>query len=146
MALFGVRPSHKTPEESRDLRPGRCSKTQRTTQWDVLGSRGDDLGVGLDGVPETNDDYDTGLLLCRALSCAGGFVIRIMFRTNTVPPTDKAGVYDWSITSIIRSRWLIPRIPVLGWCHSLLIITDLTIVVLRYGLMWLGCCVGHSSI
>ena len=55
-------------------------------------------------MPETNDDYDTGLLLCHALSCAGRFVIRIMFRTNTVPPTDKAGVYDRSITSIIRSR------------------------------------------
>ena len=38
---------------------------------------------------------------CHALA---GFVIRIMFWTNTVPPTDKAGVYDWSITSIIRSR------------------------------------------
>ena len=60
--------------------------------------------MGLDGVPGTNDDYDTGLLLCRALSCAGGFVIWIMFWTNTVPPTDKAGVYDWSITSILRSR------------------------------------------
>ena len=55
-------------------------------------------------MPGTNDDYDTGLLICRALSCAGGFVIRIMFRTNNVPPMDKAGVYDWSITSIIRSR------------------------------------------
>ena len=55
-------------------------------------------------MPGTNEDYDTGLLLCRALSDAGGFVIRIMFWTNTVPPTDKAGVYDWSITSIIRSR------------------------------------------
>ena len=55
-------------------------------------------------MPGTNDDYDTGLLICRALSCAGGFVIWIMLRTNTVPPTDKAGVYDWSITSIIRSR------------------------------------------
>ena len=39
--------------------------------------------------------------LCHALA---GFVIRIMLRTNTVPPTDKAGVYDWSTTSIIRSR------------------------------------------
>ena len=65
---------------------------------------GDDLGVGFDGVPRTNDDYDTGLLICRALSCAGGFVIWITFRTNTMPPTDKAGVYDWLITSIIRSR------------------------------------------
>ena len=55
-------------------------------------------------MPGTNNAYNTGLLLCCALSCAGGFVIRIMFRTNTVPPTDKAGVYDWSITSIIRSR------------------------------------------
>ena len=55
-------------------------------------------------MPWTNDNYDTGLLICRALSCTGGFVIRIMFRTNIVPPTDKAGVYDWSITSIIRSR------------------------------------------
>ena len=60
--------------------------------------------MGFDGVPGTNDDYDTGLLLCRALSCTGGFVIWIMFQTNTVPPTDKAGIYDWSITSIIRSR------------------------------------------
>ena len=60
--------------------------------------------MGLNGVPGTNDDYDTGLLICRALSCAGGFVIRITFRTNTVPPMDKAGVYDWSIMSIIRSR------------------------------------------
>ena len=66
--------------------------------------KGDDLGVGLDGVPGTNDDYDTGLLLCHALSCAGGFVIRIMFRINTMPLTDKAGIYDWSITSIIRSH------------------------------------------
>ena len=65
--------------------------------------RGDDLGVGLNGVPGTNDDYDTRLLICRALSCAGRFFMRIMFRINTVPPTDKAGVYDWSITSIIRS-------------------------------------------
>ena len=60
--------------------------------------------MGLSGVPGSNDDYDSGLLICRALSCADGFVIRIMFRTNYVPPTDKAGVYDWSITSIIRSR------------------------------------------
>ena len=60
--------------------------------------------MGLDGVPRTNNDYDTGLLICRALSCAGRIVIRIMFRTNTKPPMDKAGVYDWSITSIIRSR------------------------------------------
>ena len=55
-------------------------------------------------MPRTNDDYDTGLSICRALSCAGGFVIWIMLRTNIVPPTDKAGIYDWSITSIIRSR------------------------------------------
>ena len=55
-------------------------------------------------MPGTNDDYDTGLLICHALSCAGGFFMRIMFWINTVPPTDKAGVYDWSITSIIRSR------------------------------------------
>ena len=55
-------------------------------------------------MPGTNDDYDTGLLICCALSRAGGFVIWIMFQTNTVLPTDKAGVYDWSITSIIRSR------------------------------------------
>ena len=55
-------------------------------------------------MPGTNNDYDTGLEICRALSCAGGFVIRIMFRINTMPPKDKAGVYDWSITSIIRSR------------------------------------------
>ena len=55
-------------------------------------------------MPGTNDDYDTGLLICCTLSCAGGFVIWIMFRTNNVPPIDKAGVYDWSITSIIRSR------------------------------------------
>ena len=55
-------------------------------------------------MPGTNNDYDTGLLICCALSCAGGFVIQSMFRTNTVPLTDKAGVYDWSITSIIRSR------------------------------------------
>ena len=55
-------------------------------------------------MPGTNNDYDTRLILGRALSCAGGFVIRIMLRTNNVPPTDKAGVYDWSITSIIRSR------------------------------------------
>ena len=54
-------------------------------------------------MPRTNDDYDTGPLLCRALSCTGGFVIQIMFQTNTVPLTDKAGVYDWLITSIIRS-------------------------------------------
>ena len=60
--------------------------------------------MGPDGVPGTNDDYDTGLLLCRALSCTGRFVIQIMFRTNTVPLTDKAGIYDWSIMSIIRSR------------------------------------------
>ena len=60
--------------------------------------------MGPDGVPGTNDDYDTRLLLCHALSCTGGFVIQIMFRTNTVPLMDKAGVYDWSITSIIRSR------------------------------------------
>ena len=60
--------------------------------------------MGLNGVPGTNEDYDTGLLICRALSCAGGFVIWIMFRTNNVPLTDKAGVYDWSITSIIRSH------------------------------------------
>ena len=60
--------------------------------------------MGLDGVPGTNDDYDTGLLMCHDLSCAGGFVIRITLRTNTVPPMDKAGVYDWLITSIIRSR------------------------------------------
>ena len=60
--------------------------------------------VGLDGVPGTNDDYDTGLWLCHALSGAGWFVIWIMFRTNTVPLMDKAGVYDWLITSIIRSR------------------------------------------
>ena len=51
-------------------------------------------------MPGTNDDYDTGLLICRALSCAGGFVIWIMFWTNNVPPMDKAGVYDWSIMSI----------------------------------------------
>ena len=126
--------------------PGRCSKSQWTTQWGVLGSWGDDSGVGLDGVPRTNDDYNTGLLLCCALSCAGGFVIQIMFQTNNMPPTDKAGVYDWSSMSIIRSRWLIPRIPILGWRHRLLILTDLTIVVLRYGLMWLGCCVGRRSI
>ena len=55
-------------------------------------------------MPGTNNAYDTGLLICRALSCAGRFVIWIMFRTNTVLPTDKAGVYDWSITSIIRSH------------------------------------------
>ena len=55
-------------------------------------------------MPGTNDDYDTRLLICRALSCAGGFVRRIMFRTNTVPLMDKAGIYDWLITSIIRSR------------------------------------------
>ena len=60
--------------------------------------------MGLDGVPRTNDDYDTGLLICRALSRAGGFVMEFMFRINNVPPTDRAGVYDWSITSIIRSR------------------------------------------
>ena len=55
-------------------------------------------------MPGTDDDYDTRLLLGHALSCTGGFVIRIMFWTNTVPPTDKAGIYDWSITSIIRSH------------------------------------------
>ena len=55
-------------------------------------------------MPGTNDDYDTGLLICRALSRTGGFVIWIMLRTNTVPPMDKAGVYDWSIMSILRSR------------------------------------------
>ena len=55
-------------------------------------------------MPWTNDNYNTGLLICHALSCAGRFVIRIMFQTNNVPPTDKAGVYDWSSTSIIRSR------------------------------------------
>ena len=55
-------------------------------------------------MPETNDDYDTGLELCCALSCTGRFVIQIMFQTNTVPPTDKAGVYDWLIMSIIRSH------------------------------------------
>ena len=55
-------------------------------------------------MPGTNDDYDTGLLICRALSCTGGFVIWIMFQTNDMPPTDKAGVYDWSSMSIIRSR------------------------------------------
>ena len=59
---------------------------------------------GVDGVPGTNDDYNTGLLLCCALSCTGRFVIRIMFRTNTVLLMDKAGIYDWSITSIIRSH------------------------------------------
>ena len=37
------------------------------------------------------------------LSHDGGFVIWIMFRTNNVLPTDEAGVYDWSIMSIIRS-------------------------------------------
>ena len=47
---------------------------------------GDDLGVGLNGVPGTNNAYDTGLLICRALSCAGGFVIWIMFRTYYVLP------------------------------------------------------------
>ena len=48
----------------------------------------------------TTPDYSYAAL-CHALA---GFVIQIMFRTNNVPPTDKAGVYDWSITSIIRSR------------------------------------------
>ena len=44
-------------------------------------------------------DYSCAVL-CHALA---GFVIWIMFRTNTVPLMDKAGVYDWLITSIIRS-------------------------------------------
>ena len=48
----------------------------------------------------TTPDYCYAAL-CHALA---GFVIWIMLRTNTVPPTDKAGVYDWSIMSIIRSR------------------------------------------
>ena len=53
-------------------------------------------------MPETNDAYNTGLWICCALSCAGRFVIWIMFWTNIELLTDKAGVYDWSITSINR--------------------------------------------
>ena len=48
----------------------------------------------------TTPDYSYAAL-CHALA---GFVIQIMFQTNIVPPMDKAGIYDWSITSIIRSR------------------------------------------
>ena len=48
----------------------------------------------------TTPDYCYATL-CHALA---RFVIRIMLRTNTVLPTDKAGIYDWSIMSIIRSR------------------------------------------
>ena len=38
--------------------------------------------------------------LCHALA---GLSYGLCFGL-TLPPTDKAGVYDWSITSIIRSR------------------------------------------
>ena len=48
----------------------------------------------------TTPDYCYATL-CHALA---RFVIWIMLRTNTVLPTDKAGIYDWSIMSIIRSR------------------------------------------
>ena len=43
-------------------------------------------GVGLDGVPGTNDAYNTGLWMCHTVSCAGRFVICITFQTYYVPP------------------------------------------------------------